>query len=75
MSRLKNMFCLTLNLMLLRRPASAGPVAIPSALALTNAAEARVSSFTGTWSAMYRRLIALTFPNLQPDKHQTTLIS
>ncbi len=34
----------------LRRPAMAGPTAIPSALALTKAAEALVSCFIGTWS-------------------------
>jgi len=56
--------------MLLKKPASAGPAAIPSALALTNAAEALVSCFTGTWSEMYRRLIALAPPNLQQDKPQ-----
>ena len=44
--------------------ASAGPTAIPSALALTNPADAFRRVFVGTQSLIYRRLTALADPNL-----------
>ena len=58
----------TLKSILLSRPARAGPTAIPKALALTKAADALVSCFTGTWSEIYLLLIALAPPNLQHTK-------
>ena len=64
----------TSKLNLSRRPASAGPTAIPRALALTKAAEALVSCLTGTWSEMYLLLIALAPPNLQVSKKKYTSI-
>lgn len=64
---------MTLKLILASAPARAGPTAMPRALALTNAADALVSCFTGTWSEMYRRLIALAPPNLHDGTDQKTI--
>lgn len=46
------------------KPASAGPDAMPSALALTNAADACSRDFDGTQSLMYRLFTARAEPNL-----------
>lgn len=56
---------LTLKSRVLRMPAAAGPAAIPKALALTKAAELAVRMLKGTWSEMYRLLIALAPPRLR----------